>query len=156
MWLSLWQLLQNRVQQVKQALQHQNRFDFTSNPSAKPNVKQCKTAFPISLYTQIFHVAVSTTSAPVLDAAPQVHSHLLTFVVGLTLAGCQVPTKSALSLPSSAGQGRDNITKGLWVKIRTGRSLSNYRHRQNRLDLGKKLIYYQSNQSRIMRKKTKS
>jgi len=28
--------------------------------------------------------------------------------------------QAALSLPSSAGQGRENITKGLWVKIRAG------------------------------------
>ena len=39
---------------------------------------------------------------------------------GLTLAGYQVPTKAALSLPSSAGQGRENIMKGSWVEIRTG------------------------------------
>lgn len=32
---------------------------------------------------------------------------------GLTLTGCQAPTKVALSLPSAAGQGRENITKGL-------------------------------------------
>ena len=56
---------------------------------------------------------------------------------GLTLPGCQVPTKAALSLPSSTGQGRENIMKGSWVKIRTGRSLTNYRHGQNRLNLGK-------------------
>ena len=74
---------------------------------------------------------------------------------GLTPAGCQVPTKAALSLPSSTGQGRENITKRSWVEIRTGRSLSSYLYRQNRLDLGK-LVYYQSNQSRIMRNKTKS
>ena len=43
---------------------------------------------------------------------------------GLTLAGCQVPTKAALSLHSSAGQGRENITKGSWVEIRTGRDHS--------------------------------
>ena len=77
---------------------------------------------------------------------------------GLTVAGRQVPTKAALSLPSSAGQGRENEMKGSWVEIRTGRSLSNYHYQQNRLDVGKKinLIYYQSNQSRIMRNKTKS
>ena len=62
---------------------------------------------------------------------------------GLTPAGCQVPTKAALSLSSSTGQGREKITKGSWVEIRTGRSLSNCHHEQNRLDLGKKkLIYY--------------
>lgn len=30
---------------------------------------------------------------------------------GLMLAGCQVPTKAVLFLPSSAGQGRGNTTK---------------------------------------------
>lgn len=29
-----------------------------------------------------------------------------------TLAGCQAPTKASVSLPSTAGQGRENITKG--------------------------------------------
>jgi len=29
----------------------------------------------------------------------------------------------------SAGEWRKNVLKGSWVKIRTGRSLSNYRHR---------------------------
>jgi len=43
---------------------------------------------------------------------------------GLTLSGCQVPTKATLSLPSLAGKGRDNITTGLWVEIRTGRDQS--------------------------------
>ena len=77
---------------------------------------------------------------------------------GLTLAGFQVPTKAALPLLSSAGQGTENITKGSWVKIKDReRSLTNCCHKQNRLDLGKiNLIYYQSNQSRIMRNKTKS
>ena len=57
---------------------------------------------------------------------------------GLTLAGCQVPTKAALSLPPpQLDRGEKNITKGSWVEIRTGRSLSNYRHGQNKLDLGK-------------------
>jgi len=38
------------------------------------------------------------------------------------------------------------------------RSLSNYRHGQNRLNLGRKgsLIYHQSNQSRIIGNKTES
>jgi len=43
---------------------------------------------------------------------------------GLTLAGGQVPTKAALSLPSSAGQGRGNMMKGSRVETRTGRDLS--------------------------------
>jgi len=33
------------------------------------------------------------------------------------------------SLPSSAGQGDKNTTKGSWVEIRTGTSLGNYDHR---------------------------
>jgi len=39
---------------------------------------------------------------------------------GLALAGHQVPTKAALSFPCSAGQGRENTTKGSWVKLRAG------------------------------------
>jgi len=38
--------------------------------------------------------------------------------------GLQVPTKAALSLPSSTGQEKENRTKGLWVKIRAGRGHS--------------------------------
>ena len=68
----------------------------------------------------------------------------------------QVPTKTTLSLPllnwtwerkyDERLQGRD---KG---------SLSNYGHRQSRLNLGRKgsLIRHQSNQSRIVRNKTRS
>ena len=44
------------------------------------------------------------------------------FMWRLTLAGCQVPTKAALSLPSSAGQGRENAVRGSWVGIRAGGS----------------------------------
>lgn len=70
---------------------------------------------------------------------------------GSTLAGCQVATKAILSLPSSAGQGRGNITKGSWVEIRKRES---YHHRQSWLGLGKmNLIYNQSYQIRIMRNK---
>jgi len=69
------------------------------------------------------------------------HAHIQKAVTsacgGLTLAGFQVPVKAALSLPYSGGQGRQNITKGSWVEIRTGRSLTNYCHRKNRLNLGK-------------------
>jgi len=73
-----------------------------------------------------------------------------------SLAGCQVPTKAALSLPLLNWTGeKKNMTKGLWVEIRPGRSVSNYCHRQSRLDLGK-LIYHHSNQNSIMRSKTKS
>jgi len=53
------------------------------------------------------------------------------------LARGQVPTNAALSLPSSAGQGRENITKGSWVEIWTERSFTNHCHRQNRLNFGR-------------------
>jgi len=43
---------------------------------------------------------------------------------GLTLAGGRVPTKAALSLSSSAGQRKENRTKGLWVERRTGKAHS--------------------------------
>ena len=43
---------------------------------------------------------------------------------GLSLAGGQVPTRAALSLPSFTKQGRKGITKCLWVEIRTGRDHS--------------------------------
>jgi len=35
-----------------------------------------------------------------------------------------VPTKAALPLPSSAGKGRENITKDSWAETRTGRDHS--------------------------------
>jgi len=43
---------------------------------------------------------------------------------GLTLPRSQVPTKAALPLPSSAGEGEKTMTKGSWVEIRTGRDQS--------------------------------
>lgn len=43
---------------------------------------------------------------------------------GMTLAGRQVPTEASLSLLCSAGQGREYVTKGLRVKVRTGRDHS--------------------------------
>jgi len=48
----------------------------------------------------------------------------LDYCGGLTLAGCQVPTKAALLFSLLSGQGRENIIKGSWVKIRTGRDHS--------------------------------
>jgi len=66
----------------------------------------------------------------------------------MTLARCQTFIKTALSLRLLrewlVGQDKDRE-----------RSLTNYRHGQNRLDLGENnLIYYQSDQSKIIRKKT--
>ena len=39
--------------------------------------------------------------------------------------------------PFSTGQGRESMMKGSWIEIRTG-TLTNYHHRQNRLNLGRK------------------
>lgn len=75
---------------------------------------------------------------------------------GLTLAGWQVPTKSALSLPSLAGQVREKYNKSpmSWGKGRE-RSLTVYCHGQNRLDLGEIMeLITNQNQSRKMRIKT--
>uniref|UniRef100_A0A8B9MHG9 Pleckstrin homology domain containing A1 n=1 Tax=Accipiter nisus TaxID=211598 RepID=A0A8B9MHG9_9AVES len=75
---------------------------------------------------------------------------------GLMLAGCQVPTKATCSLTSPAGQGRENKTKCSWVEKRTGRDHSLITV-MGKTDLTwGKLIYCQSNQSRVMRNKTTS
>ena len=73
---------------------------------------------------------------------------------GLTLARHQVPPKASPSSPSSAGQGRENLTKGLWVEIRTGRDHSTVTI-TGKTDLTRaiNLIDYQSNQSRVTRNK---
>ena len=55
---------------------------------------------------------------------------------GLTLAGGQVPTEAALSLPSSAGQGRE-YNERLVDQDKDRERSFNYCHRQNRLGLGK-------------------
>lgn len=56
---------------------------------------------------------------------------------GLTLAGCQTPTQLLPPSPSSMGWGERRRWKNVWVETETGRSLTNYHHRQNRLDLSK-------------------
>lgn len=48
----------------------------------------------------------------------------VTTCTGLTLAGCQAYTKATVSLPSTAGQGRENIKDSSWIEIRTGRDCS--------------------------------
>lgn len=70
---------------------------------------------------------------------------------GLTSAGCQVPTKP-LYLSLLSWRGGKNMTKDLWVEIRSGRSFHSYYHTQNRW-LGK--VYYQPDQSRMMGNKPK-
>lgn len=72
----------------------------------------------------------------------------------LTLAGHQVPAKAALSLPSSAGQREKSMVKRFMgrdkVREMTLQLLSQTR-------LGEiSLIYYKSNQNKVMRSKAKS
>jgi len=72
---------------------------------------------------------------------------------------CQLPTKTALSLPLLDQTGDRKYDERLVGRDKDKeRSLTNYCHRQTRLNLGKKgsLIYQQSNQSRLMRNKTRS
>lgn len=40
---------------------------------------------------------------------PEILLPMIAVCGGLTLGGCHVPTKATRSLPSSAGQGRENI-----------------------------------------------
>jgi len=67
---------------------------------------------------------------------------------------CQVPTKTALSLPILSWTGERKYDERLKDRDKDReRSLTNCCHGQNRLNLGRKgsLIHHQSNQSRIMR-----
>jgi len=70
-----------------------------------------------------------------------------------------VPTKAAPSLPFLTWTGERKYDEDLEGRDKDReRSLTNYRHGQTRLNLGRKgsLIHHQSNQSRIMRNKSRS
>lgn len=56
---------------------------------------------------------------------------------GIDLGMLLVPTQLLSHDLSSAGQAGNISQKRLWVKIKTGTSLTNYDHGQNRLNLGK-------------------
>jgi len=74
-----------------------------------------------------------------------------------SLDKCQVPTKTALSLPLLSWTGERKYDERLKGRDKDReRSLTDYCHGQNRVNLGRKgsLIHHQSNQSRIMRNKT--
>lgn len=64
------------------------------------------------------------------------------FLWGIDLGMLLIPTQLLSHDLSSAGQAGNTSQKSLWVKIKTGTSLTNYDHGQNRLDLGKKLIKF--------------
>jgi len=88
------------------------------------------------------------------------HSELVKHPVALLLwfglAGHQVTTKAALSLPLLNWTREKKHNERLVGRDKDREcSPTSYRHRQNRLDLGK-LVYEQSNWSRIMRNKPKS
>lgn len=53
------------------------------------------------------------------------------------MAGCQLLTKLHYQCPSTKRTEGENMTKGLWIKIRTERLLSKDFHRQKNLSLGK-------------------
>jgi len=65
-----------------------------------------------------------------------------------------VPTKAALSLPSSAGQGRENTTKGLWIEVWIGKDYSPITIMGKPDSTWEKLILFITNQyqSKTMRK----
>jgi len=70
-----------------------------------------------------------------------------------------VPTKTALSLPLLSWTGERKYVERLEGRDKDReRSLTSYPHGQNRLNLGRKvsLIHHQSNQSKIVRNKTRS
>lgn len=67
-----------------------------------------------------------------------------------------MPIKAALSIPSSAGQGRENVIRSSWVVIRTERDHSAVTVMDKTDSTWGKLFFFQSNQSRIKRNKTKS
>ena len=83
----------------------------------------------------------------------RVYSVGLVFWFGLVK--CQVPTKTALSLPLLRWTGERKNDERLESRDKDReRSLTNYCHGQNRLNLGRKgnLIHHQPTQSRIVRK----
>jgi len=59
-----------------------------------------------------------------------------TGMVGWPWLATRCPTSHSHST-SSTGQERENTTRSSWAEIRTGRSFTNYYHRQNRLSLEK-------------------
>lgn len=60
-------------------------------------------------------------------------------VIPLNLTGRQVTTKANLSLPSLAGQGRENMTKDLQSTKGQGEITHQLLPSQNRLSLGKRV-----------------
>lgn len=80
--------------------------------------------------------------SPMLDALMSHDSSC----AGLGLTGCQITLQPLSHFSTSSDKGKECEEKAceIKIKIKTGRSLSNYHHEQNRLILGKtNLIYCQ-------------
>ena len=76
----------------------------------------------------------------------------------LTLAGRQVPTKAALSLPLLSWTGERKYNESLMGQDKDREVTQQLLSWAKQTRLGEKInfIYYQSNQNRIMRNKPKS
>jgi len=77
---------------------------------------------------------------------------------GLAWINARCPPKLLYHSPSSTGRERKYDERLVGQDKDRQRSLTDYCHGQNRLNLGRKgsLIYQQSNESRIVRNKVKS
>ena len=96
-----------------------------------------------------------------LKILAQYHKYIeqLSWVFWFGLDKCQVPTKTALSLPLLSWTGERKYDERLEGRDKDrARPLTSYCHGQNRLNLGRKgsFIHHQSNQSWVMRTKTTS
>ena len=113
----------------------------------------------INLIFSPFFKAVITSADYFIIAVGRKLMNFTSALFWFGLDKCQVPTKSALSLRllNWTGERRHNGRLEGRGKDRE-RSLTNYCHGQNRLNLGRQgsLIYHQSNQSRITGTKTRS
>jgi len=108
----------------------------------------------------------------VLMSAPEFYNNLMQNITSASWANsvffrqlfwfgldkCQVPTKTTLSSPLQLDRGEEIRRKAQRLRQGQEQSLTNYCHGQNRLNLERKgsLIHHQSNQSGIVRNKSRS
>lgn len=72
----------------------------------------------------------------------------------LTLVGFAVPTRAAVSLPSSSGQGRENLRQGSWAEMRAGGDHLAITVMSKTDSAWGNLFNLMANQSRVIRSKT--
>lgn len=82
------------------------------------------------------------------------HLGLAGKLIGMTLAGYEVPIKAAPSLRPSTEQGRENTMKHSWIQGELTHQLLSWAKQTQFWKIS--LIYCQSNRSRVMRNKTES